>query len=399
MTRNGKIALGALLFLVLFLTYLEASEPEPVNWNPSYQETDKIALGSFVLYESWQNSNSPEITNINIPPFEFLDQDPSGTYFFLNDHIVFDDHELDKLLQWVEKGNSAFISAGYIGKNLLDTLNMKATTYSGVDNFISRPTLNLTNPKFKDTNTYKFSFDIEALYFNKIDRLQHIVLGTSGFGEESKNKKVNFVKAEFGQGEFLLHTNPEALGNYFLLSDQNYEYAEGVLSYINSDKELFWDKYYKTGKTYYSSPLYILLNNRALKWAYYLCIFGIVLFIIFEGKRKQRAVPVIVPLKNRTFEYSKTISELYVEQKKYKDLALKKIEHFNDYIRNRYRIDTSKIDRKFYRELAAKSNNTEEETRKLFDRFNIIISKNEFSKDELMVLNNAIQSFKQQKNE
>ncbi|WP_168191391.1 hypothetical protein [Antarcticibacterium flavum] len=53
MTRGGKFAMGLILLMVLLLTYLEASEPDPVNWNPSYLETDRIALGSFIFYESW----------------------------------------------------------------------------------------------------------------------------------------------------------------------------------------------------------------------------------------------------------------------------------------------------------------------------------------------------------
>lgn len=388
-----------LLLLVLFLTYLEATEPEPLNWNPSYQQDDKIPLGSFVLYELWEDSKGSEITPVKTPPFEYLDQDPSGTYFFLNDFINFDDSELHKILQWVEKGNSVFISAGYISKNLLDTLNIKTVTYRGMDNFISRPALRISTPNAQDTTLYRFDFDVEALYIKEFDTLRNSILGTSVFGKAVENEKANFIKAKFGLGEFLLHTNPEALGNYFILSEDNYRYAQGVLRYLNPEKEVFWDNYYKTGKAHYSSPLYVLLNNRALKWAYYLCIAGVGVFIVFEGKRKQRAIPVILPNKNQSVEYSRTISELYIEQKKYKDLALKKIEHFKNYIRTRHGLDTSHSDETFFKELAAKSNNSLEETRKLFDNFHTVSSKEELSKNELIDLNDAIQSFKQRKYE
>lgn len=94
MSRGLKLAFGAFLLLVLFLTYLEATQPEPINWNPSYLETDKIALGSFVLFDSWEKNTNTTIEKVRIPPYEFLDENPQGTYFFLNNTMAFDDSEL-----------------------------------------------------------------------------------------------------------------------------------------------------------------------------------------------------------------------------------------------------------------------------------------------------------------
>lgn len=81
MRSSGKLIFGGFLLLVLFLTYLEASEPEPVNWNPSYMETDKIALGSFVFFELWEKAFPEEIEKTNVPPYEFLTGEQEGTYF------------------------------------------------------------------------------------------------------------------------------------------------------------------------------------------------------------------------------------------------------------------------------------------------------------------------------
>lgn len=397
MSKSIKLTLGLFLIIILSLTYLEASEPEPVNWNPSYLENDKIALGSYVFYESWKANSPAEIKNVSIPPFEFLndEEEHSGTYFFINDYIVFDDSELNKVLEWVEKGNTAFISADYLSKNLLDTLEMAALTWSNIDNFVSRPELNFAHPKLKTETYYQFPYDIEALYFNDLDTLKQTVLGVTRFGEGEEEEKPNFVKAPFGKGEFLLHSNPQALANYFLLTGDNYKYAEGVLAYIDPAKPVFWDKHYKSGKTFYSSPLYILLDQKPLKWAYYFLLAGCVLFLIFEGKRKQRAIPVVEPLRNQTYDYAGTIADLYLEQKEYKALAQKKIEHFYEYIRSHYRIDTSKLDEGFYRELAAKTKTSETETKALFTTFQSIQNKKEITKEELQELAKSIRSFKQ----
>jgi len=397
MNKSFKIAFGGILIMVLFLTFIQATEPEPVNWNPSYLESDKIALGSFVFYESWKESSSTNIEKVSVPPFEFLNDDHPGTYFFLNDVLSFDDVELKKLLKWVNDGNTLFLSANSFSQNLLDTLKVETAIKLPGTDLSSQPFINLVNSKLKQGVPYKYDHEVPLVYFSKIDTLNNKVLGVSALssfkGTEGTN--VNFIKADFGKGSIFMHTMPQAFSNYFLLLNSNFNYAEAVLGYIETSQIVYWDRYYKTGKAFYTSPLYILMQNRALKWAYYFALIGSVLFIIFEGKRKQRAIPVVEPLKNQTYEYSGTIADLYLEQKKYKDLTLRKIDHFYDYIRTQYRIDTSIKNDAFYIEIASKCDRSISETNALFKTINELSIKPEITKNELQQLNNVIQSFKQ----
>jgi len=397
MNKSFKIAFGGILLLVLFLTFLQATEPEPINWNPSYLESDKIALGSFVFYESWKESSSTKIEKVSVPPFEFLNEEHTGTYFFLNDVLSFDDAEMKKLLAWVNDGNTLFLSANSFSQNLLDTLKVETAIKLPGTDLSSQPFINLVNPKLKQVVPYKYEHEVPLVYFSKIDTLNNKILGVSALSsfKGTDGTNVNFLKTEFGKGSIFMHSMPQAFSNYFLLSKSNFNYAEAVLGYIDTSKIVYWDRYYKTGKAFYTSPLYILLQNRALKWAYYFALIGSVLFIIFEGKRKQRAIPVVEPLKNQTYEYSGTIAALYLEQKQYKALALKKIHHFYDYIRTRYRIDTSLQNEALYKEIAAKSDHNIPETDALFKKINELSNKPEITKIELQQLNDVIQSFKQ----
>ncbi len=396
MRNSGKIASGALMLVVLLLTYLEASEPEPVNWSPSYLESDKIPLGTFVFYESWKETASSTIEDIKIPPFEFLDQAENGTYFFLNNSLLFDESELSKLLDWVSQGNDVFMSANVFSEALLDTLKLETGIRIPGTDLSSQPYINLVHPELQNKEPYIFEQDTELTYFSRIDTINQTILGVGNIKTFSKPQEAYpvFIMSSFGEGNIYIHSFPQAFSNYFLLLNSNYHYAQDVLGYINNDNLIYWDQYYKTGKTFYSSPLYILLNNKPLKWAYYFVLIGSLLFIIFEGKRKQQPVPVKAPLKNQTLEYSKTIADLYLEQKEYRALALKKIEHFQDHIRQRYRIDTSLTNEKFYRELADKTGNTEQETREMYKIFHDIAGKNEILKNELKELNEIIESYK-----
>ncbi|MDT0650403.1 DUF4350 domain-containing protein [Autumnicola edwardsiae] len=400
MNKTFKITFALFLLLVLALAYLEASEPEPVNWSPSYVAKDKVPLGSFVFFESWKTNSAADIEEIKIPPYEFFMQDslPNGTYFFLNHYIAFDDDELNNLLEWIEKGNSAFIAADYLSMNLLDTLDLEINEFISNKDFTSHPQFNLVNPELKSAEPYKLDHDIEAIFFSKIDTARHTVLGVANLEDGSTSKEqINFIKVPFGNGELLLHTNPQAFSNYFLLSENNYEYAEKVLAYMDENGRILWDSYYKSGKTFYSSPLYILLNSRSLKWAYYFVIIGGVLFIIFEGKRKQRPIPVVAPQKNQTYEYTQTIADLYLEQKRYKELASKKIELFLEYIRINYRLPTQEINEQFYLDLSSRAGKEPEEAKNLFNTINSIKSKAQISKEEFLKLSRKINEFKDTK--
>ena len=395
MHKGWKIGFGIFILVILALTFLEANETEPLNMTPSYSGKDKIPLGTYAFFESWKKTL--EVEEISQPPFEFLAKEdtPNGIYFFLNDYVVFDDSELNKVLEWVSRGNTAFISAGYIGKNLLDTLNLEARTDLRNTDFKSRPGLQLKN----NQENFKLNFDIEALVFTETDSLDHEILGTAVFTDEASDEKPNFVKTSFGKGEILVHSTPEAFSNYFLLRNGNHSYAETVLGYLNPDKKLYWDNYYKSGKSFYSSPLYYLLGNKELKWAYYLVIFASVLYIVFQGKRRQRPIPIVKVLSNKTYEYAQTISHLYLEQNRYRELSIKKIELFLEHIRNQFRLQTGDLNSsEFQEKLAARSGNNETETGKLFNKIQQLKAQKEISKEEFLKLSRAISTFKDPKN-
>lgn len=397
MSKSFKISVGIILILVALLTYLEASEPTPVNWAPSYTAIDKIPLGSYVFYESWKKSESHELDRVNLPPYEFLmDSTKVGTYFFLNDQINFDESELEKLLAWVAKGNQLFISSEFLGQKLSDTLGVEIASYIPKTDFKSIPEIRLVNPSLQNTKSYKFDKDFEVRYFKKIDTLHQRILGTLSIPADKtiQEEKVNFITQQFGKGNILLHTTPWAFSNYFMLSGENYQYAENLLAYIDIEQTVLLDNYYKSGKSFYTGPLYILLNNKSLKWAYYFALIGSVLFIIFEGKRKQRSIPVIKPLKNQTVEYTETIANLYLERKEYKKLAIKKISLFLEYIRIHYRVQTTTINEVFINTISERSGHPIAETQELFKRIKDINQQSEVSKASYFELTKAINNYK-----
>ncbi|TQD39435.1 DUF4350 domain-containing protein [Haloflavibacter putidus] len=400
MGKTYKLLLVGFLLVLGFIFYLEASKPTPINWYPSYAKTDKIPLGSLVLYESLKESNFT-LEEVNNPPYQFLQKHESlaGNYFFLNNNLFLDKAELSKMLNWVENGNTLFLAANNFSTTLLDTLQLEVKTKRSLNKVKTLPYFNFSNPELKAEKAFAFKKEKELVYFSKIDTSKHKILGLASLRLENKNLKdslVNFLEAPFGEGKILMHSNPELFSNYFMLAEDNYRYAKNALAYLSPQQSLFWDNYYKSGKTIQTSPLYILLNNRYLKWAYYTVLLGALLFIYFEGKRKQKSIPVVKALQNRSYEYTRTIAGMYLEQKKHKEIAEKQINQFYAYLREEFRLEINKDSKIDSTKIASQTGVDSELTNKLFGLIEKIKTAQSINQDQLQLLTQQIIKFKKQ---
>jgi hypothetical protein len=212
------------------------------------------------------------------------------------------------------------------------------------------------------------------------------VLGTND------DDKVNFLRIKYGEGNFLLNTVPLAFTNYHLLNSKNNDYVYKALSHLPVQKT-FWDDYYKDGNKYTTSMLQYVLWQQALKWAYFIILVSVFLFILFYGRRKQRIIPVIPPLANTTVEFVKTVGSLYYQQKDYKNIAEKKISYLLDYIRNKYLIRTGEFDEDTVKKISEKSLIPYRKLKSLLNEIQKIKFNLNISEEDLINLNYQIEKF------
>ena len=126
-------------------------------------------------------------------------------------------------------------------------------------------------------------------------------------------------------------------------------------------------------------------------------MFGLILFVIFRGKRVQRIIPVITKLENSTVDFTRTIGELYYQHGDFTNIIDKKIQYFLEFVRTNYYLDTNQLNPSFIDKLAAKSSNTKESTKSLVDYLVFLKSKTNHSEQELIELNKKIEHFTKQK--
>ena len=400
MDKRSKIALYIIGAVIVFMMIAEVTKPKALNWRDSFSAADNIPLGCYVLFNELETFSEGDVLISEKSIYEYLkkiDTTASKSLVFINNRIGFDKEESDALIDFVEKGNSVFISSTYFYGNVLDTLNI-AVQGQYTNLYKKESVSEFTSPSLKDNNRV-FKDVIENSHFVSIDTLNTSILGTITTKDEDdiEQTNINFIKVAVGDnnGQFILHTNPFAFTNYHLLDDKE-DYAATVLSYLPK-QQIIWDNNYKSGRKVITSPLRYILQHTALKWAFYISMFGLILFIIFRGKRTQRIIPVINKLENATVDFTRTIGELYFQYGDFTNIIDKKIQYFLEFVRTNYYLDTNKLSSAFIEKLAVKSTNTKEDAKALVDYLVFLKSKNNNSEQELIELNKKIEHFTKQK--
>jgi hypothetical protein len=154
-----------------------------------------------------------------------------------------------------------------------------------------------------------------------------------------------------------------------------------------------WTEYYSVGRLESSTPLRFILTHPPLAWAYYVTVLALLLFMIFEAKRKQRIIPILPPLQNTSLEFVGTIGNLYYQRSDHKNIAEKKILFFLEMIRSRYLLSPGTNADMFVSQLARKTGKPEDAVRRLFMQIDVIRGKASITKEELIELNKAIEAF------
>lgn len=402
MERRSKIILGILIAVLVGIIVTEIVRPRPINWRPSYTSISKIPFGCFVLFNELPSlfPNS-EIQSVEESIYNVLiksDSLKTSNYLLINENIYLDEQETNQILNYVAKGNQVFIATTELRGKLADTLNIEILQeYTIKEDTVS---VDFTHSEL-NKRIYEFERGVNTAYFTSLDTLNTEILGHIHFKDNTllnnekkvKQVKPNFIKTSFGKGSFIINTLPIAFTNYYLLSD-NSSYSASSFSYLKNNL-LYWDDYKKSGRKVISSPMRFVLNQPALKWSYYLVLFGLLLFVIFKAKREQRIIPVIIPLENSSVEFARTVGSLYHQSKDYTNLNSKKINYFLIYLRNRYYLNTTVLDERLVAQLAAKAGKNIEETKSLIDFILSLKNKPIHSEQDTLNLAKKINTFKQ----
>ncbi|WP_299117994.1 DUF4350 domain-containing protein [uncultured Winogradskyella sp.] len=394
MDKRSKIALYVIAAVILLMMIAEVTKPKPLNWSDSYSAADKIPLGCYVLFNELKTFSDGDVLENTESIFLYLNNkevsDKKQSLFIINGYVGLTEQDANALMDFVDDGNAVFLSSKTLYGNLADTLNLNIKMdYSGL---LKEPANNeFTSPSQKESNRL-FKDVIENAYITSVDTLNTTILGTMSIEDEDESHP-NYIKTKFGEngGAFYIHTNPYAFTNYHILNGKE-DYTATVLSYLPK-QQIIWDNYYKSGRKIITSPLRYILKSPALKWAFYISMFSLILFVIFKGKRTQRIIPVVDKLENTTVEFTQTIGELYYQHGDFSNIISKKIQYFLEFVRTKYFLDTNNLNANFIEKLSLKSTNTKEDSKAIVDYLLYLKSKTFHTETELVELNKKIETF------
>ena len=395
-SRNILYIFGGVLLLILIT---EISRPVPINWMPSYTSVDKIPFGSYVFFEELEEVyGSGSIERIESDPFVFLSEETqpgNAAYIFINDYLDFDERQLEELLEFVNNGNTIFMSANYFGAGIEDSLGFYAEIIydQTTPTFNARLDPEFFSPSFKADTTLTFEKGVRKTVFSRIDTVNTRGLGYYRSETRDSIESLNFIEVTHGKGKFLINTLPEAFSNYYMLQPQH-AYTANLISFIPPSDRVYWDSYLKSGKRIVTSPMRYVFNQDPLRWAYYLLIIGLILYVIFRAKREQRIIEVVKPLENSSVDFTRTIGQMYFQHRDYGNIIAKKINYFLEIVRSKFYLDSSVLDETFAEKLAMKSGNNTDKTKKLIRTINHFKAKAMHSEADLLELNKLLEEFR-----
>jgi len=379
---------------ILMLAYLVAQyfKPTPTNWTATYLSDDKIPFGTYILRQRI-NDILPGTTvkTLRSAVYNNLKERSVGksNYFIIGSSVKVDQLDYQQMVKYMKAGNNIFIAAYQIKGILLDTLKLSITSDFNFQNKRKYP-INFVNPNVKRALDYYFDKGISQQYFNKIDTAKAIVLG------KMENAKANFVQYKYGNGALYILPNPQLLTNYSLLREDGADYAAKALSYLPKAESFLWDEQFTRKDTSDGSVFRVLFRYDELRWAYYIALLSLVVFVLYEMKRRQRIIPIIERPKNSSVEFVNVVGRVYYQQHNNRDIAEKKIIYWLEYIRNKYRIKTIVLDQEFSQALTSKSGANADLIDEILAQIRDIKTGQMVRDDQLIQLNKNIEEFYKQ---
>ncbi|MFN0274464.1 MAG: hypothetical protein ACKVPJ_01865 [Chitinophagales bacterium] len=437
------IVLGVLLLGGLILLLFSMNERR-YNWNETYYINDEEPFCNSVLLELAETYfPGKELGVVNRNIYRVMDTIQSldhKNYFFSGYTFFMDDTTLNKFLEFIYKGNDAFISANSfsdevaeelfrsvenqvpssdsLSKSLDDSLEESFSygDYLDEDNNTSFKSMLHTSPAqninlnfvqkdFSTVNGYPYTYTIrdEPRTYNWKYFTEEFMLKEGKSYEMNPLGKVssggyNFIELKHGRGTIYFFTTPLLLTNMYLIEKENLDYTSKLLSHLKPG-DIIWDEYSKRrhGGDYMppssEGPLGFILSQQSLRWAWYLLLTGLLTFLVFKGKRMQQAIPVTEPNINKSLEFSQTIGRMHYLSRNTKNLARQKMKLFQHHIKERYRLPAHDPNDILFQKLSMHAQLPEKDIRHIFTTYKYIEAQNSISDDDIIDFHNLLDTY------
>lgn len=392
MLKKESTYLTLLLLMIAGYVIVEIVQPDPVDWSESYSRTDRIPYGASLTYDLLEQGELTGPLQVNNAPlFNFPEDSLRRNWIFMNSTFGLDQWETELLMQKVAAGDHVFIAAKRIENSLADSLGVltgSANPLLGGDVLFTdnEGEIRFLNEEMRLDTVWEYKRNSIRTYFSTMDPSNTAIIGVTNQDD------INFISVSHGKGRFYLHANPAVFSNYYLRDYHNAGYLTEAMKLL-PDRPTIWDEYYKPGRLRPGNVMVYIVSQRNLKIAWWLGLTGVLLFMFFRAKRKQRIIPEIKAPENSSVEFAESVGSLYLEKGDHQTIADKRISFLYDHLRNNVRIDIQKEPIEQTELIAGRTGTDRSQVQKLLQLCEDIRCAEGVSESDLKALNEEIDAF------
>ena len=372
-----------IVFIVAFLLIMFAIEynlPKKFVWTPTFSHYDEQPLGC-ALFDSLLSSSLPHGYSLSKETFYQMEEDTvdkMGILVIANS-LSMVKADVNALLKMAERGNKIMLVSNNYPKLLEDTLGFyctyshfnaaafrkyassifrKDSIYWVADSVYSRQ-LYRCYPQFCNSSFRRYDSKVIRKLAEKdmTDAIGDMLADSDSVKVYSNYHPLLAMARPWGEGEIILVSTPLLFTNYGVLDENNANYIFRLLSQMGELPIVRSEGYMKATAQVQQSPLRYLLAHQPLRWALYLTMITILLFMIFTAKRRQRAIPVVREPANESLEFTELIGTLYFQKKDHVDLVRKKFAYLAEELRREIQVDIEEVadDKRSFERIARKT--------------------------------------------
>lgn len=450
--KSSRNFLFAMLVLFVLFCLLQVNLPKKFVWSPTFSHVDKQPFGCFV-FDSVLTQSLPNGYHVTKKTFFQLDQEHAkekisvlmvvdqqnlkqldvkylcniarrGGKVMVVASSSFDDgrnadtvvvDELERTFNVRIEDGTYFSLRGILAglkahdNDMYDTIywNNRETMYAAQSyrmfyNMVGGTLFVDSVPKVKrlayTLSTAGYDYKLDSLYVGDFTSFDTIV------DEKERIERIDTfaikkipvaVSVPYGKGEVIFVSSPLLFTNYGMLEGNTFVYIFRLMSYLADLPVYRTEAYVKTDAMLVAeqSPFREFIKRPPLRWALYLALLGVVLFMIFTARRRQRVIPIMSKPANRSLEFIQLIGTLYYQRKDHVDLVRKKFKLFAEELRKTAGVDISDVntDDREYLLLAEKTGMNSDRLKKVIRQIRLVLhSEGNISVEEMRSLIDAM---------
>ncbi|WP_285010361.1 DUF4350 domain-containing protein [Pedobacter faecalis] len=379
--------IGGSIFVVVYLL-VQFAMPRPTDWSPTYLKDDKIPFGLYILRKELPSIfPGADIVVSRNPAYNTLKERRgpklSVAYLVICQQLKWADTDFEALKSFIHRGNHVFIATANFGRDLSARFNISVDMPGIVS---SGKPFNFTDSALREAKPFVFDRGVGGGYFAQHNKSAKVLA-------RNEDGNATFLRYNIGKGSLLLLADPRLLSNFNFIQPRGADFVAKALSHVPQVGTVIWDENNTRGNVDNSAVLRVIFKYPSLRWAYWLAVSGLLLYVLFEMKRRQRVIPVIEKPANSTVDFVTTVGRVYYERRDNNDIALKKINYLLEFIRSRYSLKTNHINAEFAGTLAKKSGVPDAETSRMAEQIIEIQQADRVNDVMLSSLNKTIENF------